>query len=140
MKLRRNRPGSAQPRPTPASWRQVAGFLLAALIALTAPGTASFEHVDVIFGQHIHDPVTRAVVPLVDERGHFQTFEPSSSTGEPVIQAQAGGLPDGLPHDLRIVAGLLLLAPALSLLIRPLADGPRLAGQTFGPAPPPPRS
>ena len=129
-------------RPDASRWRQFAGFLLAALLGLTVPGSA-FDHVDAIFSQHAHDPITRATLPLADPHGHplrmdqsSPIFEPSF---EPSLRAQTAAPVAGLLHDLMIASWLIVLAVALGATPLPITLNPRLTGRLFGPAPPPPR-
>ena len=125
-------------QPAPSHWRQVIGFLLAALIALTVPGTA-FDHVDAIFGPHAHDPVTRAALPLADPHGHPLGVDQGHASAEPSLHAPSLPTLSGLPRDLLIASWLSLLAPVLCVALLLSAQPPQLAGRRFGPAPPPPR-
>ena len=125
-------------QPAPLRWRQVTGFLLAALIALTVPGTA-FDHVDAIFAPHTHDPVTRAALPLADPHGHPLGADQGHSSAEPSLRAPILPTGWGLPRDLLIAGWLALLTPVLGVALLSIAQPPQLAGRLFGPAPPPPR-
>ncbi|HEX2172428.1 MAG TPA: hypothetical protein VHL09_08280 [Dehalococcoidia bacterium] len=121
-----------------SQWLQLGGFLLAALLALVTPSSA--DHVDAIFGQHLHDPITRRVVPLTDDRGHRHQAAPDE------VRAAGEGHLD-VPHTSTILSlDRLPVTPAglgtlwLTVAFLPVAVALRLQGRAFGPAPPPPRS
>lgn len=119
---------------------RITGFLLAALLALTVPGSAG-NHADGVFGPHLHDPLTGQAVPLVDERGH----PAGAATAATSLDAMPGVVVHA-PPDAPLALGDIFLPVALwTLALLPLLRGRgyerprRPAGVVFSPCPPPPR-
>ena len=120
-------------------WRQIAGWLLATLMALVIPSAASSDHVDVLVDLHWHAPVTRAAVPLVDQQGHPVVAKRSTSLAVFGPHLHAPATPALLSSDMILPGWLLLLGLAVGTLLVPVASATRLVGQRLEPIPPPPR-
>lgn len=119
---------------------RLAGFLLAALLALSVPGTTR-DHVDGVFDLHSHDPITGQTVPLVDERGH-PTGSQAVSRGiaaTPGLFVHAPAAPAAALGEI-VLGAIVALAAVLPLAFPVTRDTIRRPlGAVFRPVPPPPR-
>ena len=124
----------------PALWLQVTGFLLAALIALSVPGSAS-DHLDALFSPHVHHPVTGHVHALHDDRGHPIEYQLGDHGSDgPSLRSDAPAAPSLFTGERSLTAGF-LIAGLVLLALRPLLPEIfRPPAWLTEPSLPPPRS